>query len=142
MKKLAVLFAVFMLTGIHHAMAERLSTAISIAKIRSGPGSEYDILWEVSKYCPIQIIKQQQSWYYFRDFEGDTGWIYYTNVDKTPSIVTTTTSNIRSGPGTDYDILGTVPEGICFKILERKGDWIYTLHEDGDKGWIHKSLVW
>jgi len=27
-------------------------------------------------------------------------------------------------------------------VLTRKGNWIQVRHADGDKGWIHKSLVW
>ncbi|MGD8470221.1 MAG: SH3 domain-containing protein, partial [Desulfobacteraceae bacterium] len=50
--------------------------------------------------------------------------------------------NIRSGPGTSHKILFTVEKGIPFKVLKRQGSWIHIEHADGDKGWIHKSLVW
>jgi len=35
-----------------------------------------------------------------------------------------------------------VDSGVPFKVLTRKGNWIQVRHADGDKGWIHKSLVW
>jgi len=50
--------------------------------------------------------------------------------------------NIRSGPGTDNPVILTVGKGIPWKILDHKGSWIQIEHADGDKGWIHKSLVW
>ncbi|MCJ7466204.1 MAG: SH3 domain-containing protein, partial [Maribacter sp.] len=46
------------------------------ANIRSGPGINHEIIWQVYKYYPIRTIKKVGSWYWFVDFEGDKGWIY------------------------------------------------------------------
>ena len=125
------------------AWAERMSVSVLDAQIRSGPGTKYDILWHVEKYYPLVILKKSGSWYYFRDFEGDTGWIHQSLVNKLPSVVVNNTvANVRSGPGTTYETLFTVEKRVPFKVLKQQGDWIYVEHGDGDKGWIHKSLVW
>jgi len=134
-------FILWMLTP--NAWAERLSVFVSDANIRSGPGTQYDVLWRVEKYYPMEIIKKSGAWYYFRDFEGDTGWIHQSLVENTPSvIVDNTIANIRSGPGTSYQILFSVENGVPFKVLKRQGDWLHVEHGDGDRGWIHRSLVW
>jgi len=125
------------------AFAERLAVSSPTANIRSGPGTNYDILWKVEKYHPLFILKKNNGWYHFRDFEEDEGWIHESLVNKTPTVITKSeTANIRSGPGTKNKILFTVDMGIPFKVLKRKGKWIRIEHADGDKGWIHKSLVW
>ncbi|MBW2740383.1 MAG: SH3 domain-containing protein [Deltaproteobacteria bacterium] len=125
------------------ALAERLSVASSIANIRSGPGTKYDVLWQVAKYHPVLVLKKSGKWYHFRDFEGDKGWIHKSLVHKIPSVITNKENcNVRSGPGTKYKILFATEKGIPFKILKRKGNWIHVQHADGDKGWIHKSLIW
>jgi SH3-like domain-containing protein len=31
---------------------------------------------------------------------------------------------------------------VPFKVLDRKGEWLHVEHADGDRGWIHSSLVW
>ena len=125
------------------ALAERLSAASSIANIRSGPGTKYDILWKIGKYHPVLVLKKSGKWYHFRDFEGDKGWIHKSLVRNTPSVITNKENcNVRSGPGTKFKILFATEKGIPFKILKRKGNWIHVQHADGDKGWIHKSLVW
>ena len=49
---------------------ERLTVAVPKANIRSGPGTQYDIIWQVYKYYPIKVIKKTGSWYRFSDFEG------------------------------------------------------------------------
>jgi len=45
-------------------------------------------------------------------------------------------------PGTKEKILFTVEKGIPFKVLKSKGHWLNVEHADGDRGWIHDSLVW
>lgn len=125
------------------ALAERLAVAASIANIRSGPATKYDILWKVGKYHPVLVLKKSGNWYHFRDFEGDKGWIHKSLLRKIPSVITNKKKcNVRSGPGTKYKILFATEKGVPFKTLKRKGNWIKVQHADGDKGWIHKSLVW
>jgi len=125
------------------AMAKRLTVAVDVANIRSGPGTKYDILWKIGKYHPLNIIKKSGSWYHFSDFEGDEGWVHRSLIQKIPAVITRINKcNVRSGPGTGFEILFAVDKGIPFKILKRKGNWIRIEHSDGDKGWIHKSLVW
>lgn len=139
----AIMFFLFInCPNVVHA-GERLTVSASKANIRSGPGTNYDTLWQVTKYYPIKIIKKVGSWFQFVDFEGDKGWIYSSLVRKIPSVITNKENcNIRSGPGTNYSIVLQAEKGVAFKLIKRKGSWIHLLHADGDKGWIHNDLVW
>jgi len=135
----SVLFLVLPGTG----FAERVMVNKNVANIRSGPGTGYDILWKVEKYYPLSIIKKQAQWYYFRDFEGDEGWIHKALTSKTKTVIIKKSKcNVRLGPGSKYKVVFMVDKGIPFKVLKSKGAWINIQHSDGDKGWIHKSLVW
>ena len=135
-----ILFIIFF-TGT--ASAERLAVKASMANIRSGPGTSYDVLWEVEKYHPFLIIDKKDKLYRFRDFEGDEGWIDKSLLGDIKTVITIkNTCSIRKGPGKEYDILFTTGKGIPFKVLEQEGDWIHVEHADGDKGWIYKTLVW
>jgi SH3-like domain-containing protein len=125
------------------ALAERLAITATIANIRSGPGSTYDVIWNVQQFYPFEVIKKEGAWYQFRDFEGDVGWVHDSLTDKIQTVITTKPQcNVRNGPGTENDILFSVGSGVPFKVIERKGNWIRILHADGDEGWIHDSLVW
>lgn len=125
------------------ASAERLAVSAPVANIRSGPGTSHTVLWKVEKYFPLRVIEKSGEWYHFEDFEGDKGWVHQSLVSKISAVVTKNDEcNIRSGPGTDNKIIFTVEKGIPFKVLKRKGSWIHIEHADGDKGWIHKSLIW
>ncbi len=120
-----------------------MTVSSKVANIRSGPVIQYDILWKVEKYHPLIIIETKGDWNRFRDFEKDEGWIHKSLLDKTKSIIAIKDNcNVRSAPGTNNKVLFTIERGIPFKILKRKGKWIHVQHADGDKGWLHNSLVW
>ncbi|MBT8357676.1 MAG: SH3 domain-containing protein [Deltaproteobacteria bacterium] len=143
MKPYISIFTILLVLSSSVAFAERLAVSSDTANIRSGPGTNHDIMWKVEKYHPIFIIKKTDVWYQFRDFESDEGWIHKSLVNKTPTVITKSdTSNIRSGPGTKNKILESVEKGIPYKVLNKKGKWLHIQHADGTKGWIHKSLVW
>ena len=143
MKNYAWIIFFLLLLWASVASAERLAVSVSIANIRSGPGENYDILWAVEKYHPLDVFQKSGQWYHFRDFEGDEGWIHKTLLGKFSSVITKNEScYIRSGPDTSFEVLFEVEKGIPFKVLEHKGSWIHIQHADGDKGWIHESLVW
>jgi SH3-like domain-containing protein len=125
------------------AQAERLSVKAGVANVRSGPNTADPVIWQVEKYHPLEVLQKQGSWYLFEDFEGDRGWIHSTLLDDTRAVIVKNDKcNVRSGPGTQNDIRFTVDTGVPFRVLEEKGKWLHIIHADGDKGWIHRSLVW
>jgi SH3-like domain-containing protein len=140
-QSITIFLLIMLLAGA--ASAERLAVSAPVANIRSGPGTSHTLLWKVEKYFPIRVIEKSGEWYHFEDFEGDKGWVHQSLVSNISTVVTKNDAcNIRSGPGTSHTIILTVEKGIPFKVLEREGSWLQIEHADGDKGWIHKSLVW
>jgi len=125
---------------------ERLSVTAGIANIRSGPGTEYDVWWQVEQYHPFIIIEKKEDWYKIKDFENAEAWLHKSLLSKMETVITKIkkkgTCNIRSKPTTKSQILFTVEAGVPFKVLERKKNWIKVEHTDGDVGWIYKILVW
>lgn len=125
------------------AHAERLAVLSKIANIRSGPGTQYEVMWQVEKYFPLSILEKHGRWYRFQDFENDIGWIHNSLVGKMPTVISRRPKcNVRSGPGTGNAIVFSVEKGIPFKVLGKKGNWLHVEHADGDSGWIYKTLVW
>ena len=140
---IVTLSIVFVTLSAIAAWGERLSIAVPVANIRSGPGSNYKVLWNVEKYYPVDVIEKKGEWYHFRDFEDDKGWVHSSLMTSTASVITTRSKcNVRSGPGGKYQVVFTVERAVPFRVLEKKGNWIHIEHADGDKGWIHSSLVW
>ncbi|MGD9045671.1 MAG: SH3 domain-containing protein [Desulfobacterales bacterium] len=143
MKVQSIIIIILIIASAGIANAERLAVSSPVANIRSGPGTSHNVIWKVEQYFPILVIEKSGEWYRFEDFEGDKGWVHRSLVSKIPAVITRSdSSNIRSGPGTSHQVLFTVEKGIPFKVLKRQKSWIQIEHADGDKGWIHKSLVW
>jgi len=139
-----VLLLIIFLTFFQNVYAERLSVIANKANIRSGPGPEYDILWQVEKHYPVEVIQKRGLWYLFKDFEGDKGWIHMSLVDPVETVITIREgkNNVRKGPDISYEKIFCVEKGVPFKVIEKKGRWLKIEHADGDTGWIYDSLVW
>ncbi|MFH0997925.1 MAG: SH3 domain-containing protein [Pseudomonadota bacterium] len=146
MKKITLCFCGIMvfLVLCNAAQAEqRLSVSVPEAKIRSGAGNNFDVLWKSEKYYPFSVIKKVGEWYQIKDFQGDEGWVHQSLVGNAASVITAKDKNsLRSEPKPDAKVLFSVGPGIPFKVLKRNNKWILVEHADGDKGWIHESTVW
>ena len=145
MKIKPILFTLFLLIMMMETAAagQRLAVSAPIANIRSGPSSKNTILWKAEQNYPILIIEKKGPWYRFKDYENDEGWVHQSLVSSFAAVITRNKkNNIRVGPGKEFEIAFTVGDGIPFKVIAKKGNWIQIEHADGDKGWIHNSLVW
>jgi SH3-like domain-containing protein len=49
--------------------------------------------------------------------------------------------NVRSGPGTNYQVSMELFAGYPLKVASTQGDWLKVVDFENDSGWIHKSLV-
>lgn len=49
--------------------------------------------------------------------------------------------NLRSGPGTNYDIKWEYGRGFPLIVVSKKGDWIKVKDFENDTGWVFKSLL-
>ncbi len=66
---------------------------------------------------------------------------HYYNVDFTTGIVTATTLNVRSGPGTNYKVITTVNKNEYIRVFAGVGNW-YIVQVEGDYiGAVSKQYV-
>jgi SH3-like domain-containing protein len=125
------------------ALAKMSSVSVATGNVRSGPGTNHEVLWSVGKYYPVKVVKKSGGWCYISDFEGDTGWMHQSLLKDIPSvIVKATLVNVRENPGTKARVIFQAEKGVSLKRIEKKKDWLKVQHADGDVGWIHESLVW
>ncbi|WP_295505485.1 SH3 domain-containing protein [Accumulibacter sp.] len=116
----------------------------SIVNMRSGPGTRSDVLWELKRGYPLQVLKRKGSWLQVRDFENDKGWVARALTNRTPHyIVKAPVANMRSGPGTRYRIVGKSERYDLLRTRATRGDWVRVERlDDGVKGWVAKRLLW
>jgi len=141
--RLTPLILMALLFAVTTNAADRMAVKADIANVRSEPSTNGAVLWQVEKYYPLIVIHKKGAWYQFKDFEGDRGWIHASLLDNTRTVIVRVRQcNVRTGPGTDYDIAFPANRGTPFKVLQVKGDWCQVMHKDGDRGWIFKRLLW
>ncbi len=110
--------------------------------LRSAPDTNSTILYKLPNDYPLKILKKKGSWFKVSDFENDKGWIFSALVSKSGYvIVKVNEGNVRSGPGTKYQKVGTVAREVILQRLETKGDWVKVRHPRLT-GWIYKTLIW
>ena len=49
--------------------------------------------------------------------------------------------NVRTGPGTNYQVRMELFDGYPLQVVANQGDWLKIRDFENDEGWIHTSLV-
>ncbi len=135
----------FALTAVSFANANHVSVKGDNVNIRTGPSKNKPVYMELSKGYPLVVIKRQRNWVKVKDFEGDTGWIHSSLVEKGKTVIVNSRGkkvNMRSGPSTRNKIVAEVYRGVVLTKVGRKGRWLKLKHDDGVVGWIYKPLLW
>lgn len=123
--------------------AEMVSIRSDQVNMRSGPSTSSKALWELKKGYPLKVMSRKGAWVKVKDFENDQGWIFSQLTAKTPyHIVKSRTANIRSGPGTQFKVIGQVSNGDLLRTQAKRTSWVQVKAEDGVKGWVSRSLLW
>ncbi|MDH5638167.1 MAG: SH3 domain-containing protein [Nitrospinota bacterium] len=125
------------------AWADPLYVEEKKARIRSGPGTGYTILWEAPRYSPLEYLAKYKDWFAVRDFQNDVGWVHKDSVAKgKAAIVIKSKVDIRKDPSVDSPIVFVVEKHYIFRVIRVKGNWLKIRDTDGEQGWIHGKLVW
>lgn len=134
----------FFLLGAGTVQAEMVAVAGNVAEIRSSPsGVLSTVLWQVPRYYPLSARESQGDFFKVTDYQGNRGWVRKESVDKTRAVVIKVKrANIRKGPGLNNPIVFKALNGVAFKVIGAKGDWLQVEHESGVTGWLFKDLAW
>lgn len=139
---MAAALAALALASPAHALCVQNDTA----NLRSGPGTNHEMVLEVFQYMPFEQIGHEGQWYKVKDVDGDVFWVYGPLVTSSYkcAVVNNDTANVRTGPGTNHSESKMSPAEryYSFRVLQIKGDWVQVQDEFGDKGWIYKPLLW
>jgi len=142
--KRIVLAIMLLFCWIATAQAKMISIAGEMVNMRSGPGDNYEVLWELGQGYPLSVLEEQENWLKVSDYEDDTGWVRKDQVaDKPYMVVKRRMVNIRSGPGDNFPVVRQAQQGVVFRTLGKKDDWVKVKHEEEDvTGWILRTLLW
>lgn len=139
---------IFIISAMTAQTVHALCVKAPKANLRTGPGTNYDIAWEVFRYMPFQKVGGSLSgdWYAVKDVDGDVNWIHRKLLTEKYRCVVVKTEevNVRKGPGTHYSKspLGPVKKYYSFRLLKKQGPWFRVQDERGGIGWIHRKFLW
>lgn len=139
---LAVLASFFVLSSAWGA--EYRSVKRDGTNVRSGPGTDRDVLFELPAGYPLKVVKRDGSWLNVEDVEGDRGWILESVTNTTATvIIKAANANLRSGPSTKDSVVGTAKKDTILTKLAQKGEWVKVSHPGlREAAWVSQSLVW
>ncbi|MBX3657938.1 MAG: SH3 domain-containing protein [Ramlibacter sp.] len=144
LSKRILIAATLCLISLTPALArDMVSIKGSVVNMRAGPGLGKDVLWQLDKGYPLQVLKRQGSWLKVRDFENDQGWVARSQTGRTPHhIVKAPVANVRKGPGTQYKVIGQVERYELLRTRGKKAGWVHIERPSGKTGWVAKRLLW
>jgi SH3-like domain-containing protein len=130
------------------ALAKMVSVVGENVNLRSGPGTKYSVKWKYGSGFPLKVLEEKGGWLKVEDFEGDSGWLYQKLTSRNGHMIVKVNKNqnkkvnIRSGPSTEYKIVGKAYYGVVFKTIKQQNGWAHVKHDSGLEGWIKRSLLW
>lgn len=146
MKKITIVLNIILLGIFISNYADALCVNVPNANLRSGPGTNYGIAWEIYKYMPFQKVGVSLSgvWYAVRDVDGDVNWIHRSLLTSRYrcAVVKTEEVNVRTGPGIKYSKDGVAKKYSSSRVIRIKGKWAKVKDEYGSIGWIYHDYLW
>ncbi|ASK61966.1 N-acetylmuramoyl-L-alanine amidase [Virgibacillus phasianinus] len=126
----------------------------SSLNVRSGPTDNAPIVGSLHPGDQVVVFEEHYGWaqtYY----GGKEAWVasqFLYPLSSTEQIKQQVSVNksitvneagvhVRSGPGTDYSIIGLATAGDTYEKIATKGDWHKILLDDGSTGWIAAWLT-
>lgn len=119
-------------------------------RMRSQPNTKSDILTKAPEGSQVELLSGEENGWYKVSYKGKEGYMsaewlkVVTTADaseqKTAGVVNAGPLNVRSGPGTGYDRIGSLKEGSVVTILETSGGW-YKITCGSVSGYISGEYV-
>lgn len=123
----------------------------SSLSIRSGPGTSYAIVGQLSNGAQIIVDELKNGWAHIKNTSGYCSADYLTRIkdyveDTTPQepeesfvagvyrVKVDTSLSVRSGPGTSYDIIGRLQNGDEIVVDSAENGWAHLMDTDAGSG--------
>jgi N-acetylmuramoyl-L-alanine amidase len=147
-------FGVFLPQDIGVAANDTVTIAEDTVNVRNGPGLSYRLVKQVKKGDRFTIIKEQGDWVQIQLSAAKTGWVANWVVTKTNGTTTTGSSSstkktaeantaqlrVRTGPGTNFRIIGYLNKGQAVSVIDDNENWIKISAGFGE-GWVAREYL-
>ena len=126
--------------------AGRITTGSGGLNVRRAAGTSSDIVTSLYKGSYVTLMWRSGDWWYVEYDDGKFGYChsdYIDTVSATAKVVRTASGrlNVRSGAGTSYSRLGSLPSGEVVLVLWTTGDWSRILYDGSKLGYVNSSYL-
>ncbi len=139
---------IFTFPQLSAAAGETAVVTGEVVNIRSGPGTGFNILLSARKGERFQVLDKSGDWVGISLPSGSKGWVagWLVNIEQQQAsiqeaLVSTSYINVRSGPGTNYNVISQAGNGERLPVIEKSGDWLKIRLSTGATGWVAGWLV-
>ncbi|MBR2666879.1 MAG: SH3 domain-containing protein [Oscillospiraceae bacterium] len=111
-------------------------------RMRSGPGTSYEILNSLSTGTSAEVLDAANGWFKI-SYGGQTGYVsgdFMTLSDPLNGVVSADVLNVRSGPSTDYARIAKLVAGNRLSVTGSSGTW-YQVSLQGQTGYVASEYV-
>lgn len=125
----------------------------SVLNVREGPGLSYAKVAQVKQGEKYTIIEKKNDWVKLQLSSGKTGWVaswlIKEETTKTPTTNTGSSSTVvstvdglrlRSGPGTSFQVIGSLNKGNEATFIESSESWT-KVSLNGHIGWVSSQYI-
>lgn len=121
--------------------------------IRKSPDQQAEVIGQLSFGDHLVAFDEKHGWvktYY----AGEEVWVasqflFKTKIDvpkiheteKQTTVITANSVRLRSGPGTNYRMVGSANKDDSYKFLKKDEDWVQIQLDNGDKAWVARPLT-
>ncbi|WP_347552888.1 N-acetylmuramoyl-L-alanine amidase [Pseudalkalibacillus hwajinpoensis] len=121
----------------------------NILNVREFPGTENLILAQLPSGSIVKEMEKKNGWSLISYHNGKAGWVdskYIRGTDKSGGgsayvTILYQATNLRSGPGTSYNVISQAPIKKRFKIIGKEGKWYRILLRDGSTAYVADWVV-
>lgn len=116
--------------------------------LRTGPGSSFDVIRKMYHGNRVETLEKSGNWVRVRHESGAVGWTFAKYL-RDPSgggykVYSPGDGylNLRTGPGTGFDIIRPMYNGDTVRVLETSGSWARVQHvSSGANGWCSSKFL-
>ena len=140
---LLIMLNIFFFSFLLSATAATGIINTNYVNIRSGPAITYDIVDQLDQDSQVEILGSKNDWYQIKTGQLN-GWVRKDLINLQKEYLLNVTANgvyLRSGPGTTYNVVGSVNNGDVLILQDTKGNWYQVKTAGGSTAYINGSFV-
>ncbi|BCB25388.1 hypothetical protein SKTS_02740 [Sulfurimicrobium lacus] len=101
-------------------------------------------LYLASRFYPVEVIVDLESFAKVRDVAGDLAWVEKKNLSaKHTVLVNVPLADVRKTPDANAALAFQAERSVVLEVIENAaGGWIKVRHADGAVGYVRVSQVW